>query len=196
MANNLFDLFGINWEELYEKFMNLQNIITDKYNEVVKNAKKYDLDTEEGYENFIKDAAEVRKELANDDSVFSQKLVDLLDKAVKRVMENHESKKNTPKNLAEDLVNVEVNRNIKENHGKVNTTEKETDIAPKCGCDKSKDIIDWPSNHISYNQAKTIWGLVDEYIETKVKPYADWDEDSLDAMADGLFEFAAWVINK
>ena len=194
MANNLFDLLGIDLDNLYQRFMNLQNTILDKYNELVKNAKKYDLDTDEGYENFIKDAAEVRKDLENSDSVFAQKIIELLDKAVKKAMENHESKKVKSKNLAQELVNTEVNRSVKENHGKVNKEESEE--VPMCGCEKCKGGIDWPSDHISYNQAKTIWGLVDEYIETKVKPYADWDEDSLDAMSDGLFEFAAWVINK
>ena len=186
MANNFFELLGIDWEELYEKFMNFQNTLVDKYNNLAQNFKKYDLDTEEGYENFIKDAAEYRKEVEKDDSVFNKKLISILDKCVKSAMENHEAKKET-KPLIKEIVDAEVNRN---------NEEKKKYVTPSCTCENNKESIDWPSSHLNYKQTKNVWKLVDEYIETMVKPYVNVDDEYLDKVGDGLFEFAAWLLNK
>lgn len=191
--NNLFDLFGIDFDNLSKRFADVQEAINDKYNDVVKNIKKYDLNTQDGYESFIKDSAELRKELEANDGVFSKYMINLLDKAVKEVMQKHNDKKT----LAEEIVNQEVERNRKMNNSKVNTPCEYHTKNVETESEADEKFVR-PSDNLTYKQAKNIWNFVDEYMETMVEPYLseDYDEDTIDDMANGLFEFAAWLLNR
>jgi len=201
MSNSIFDLLGIDLNATLEKLVDLKDELTNIYNnkvdEIKESIKKYDLDTEEGYEAFIKEAANIRTELVKSDSIFSDKLIDLLDSAVERAMKNHSERmanKNLSKvkeNKVNDLVDVEVNRSKNENHKKINTGKGVTENV-------NEDEIDWPSNKLTIKQKKNIIKLVDEYMNTMVLPYIndDIDEDTVHDMASGLFEFAAWILTK
>jgi len=50
---------------------------------------------------------------------------------------------------------------------------------------------------LTYKQSRSVWKLVDEYMETMIEPYCpdNTSEDVLDDMASGLYEFAAWLLN-
>ena len=212
MSNSIFDLLGIDLDATLEKLVNLKdelaNVYNNKVDEIKENMKKYDLNTDEGYEEFIKEAANVRKELLNSDSIFAPKLIEILDSSVEKAMKKHaENKKETVKvtgnnSHAEgvnskangkvtvnDIVKDEVNRNIKENHGKLNVNIKPVEDNGKAG---------WPSEKLSFKQKRNVWKLVDEYVETMIEPYVDSSitEDQLNDMSSGLFEFAAWILTK
>lgn len=187
MANSIFDLFNL--DELQRKFNEWANLLTEKYNDFVENnIKKYDLNTDEGYEAFIKDAAELRKELNESDSIFSDKMLKVLDALVEKAMNKHNEKKHAEA-VQKELVANEVSREKEENHGKVNVGVKKDDI--------QSEPADWPSDSLTYKQSRSVWKLVDEYMETMVEPYcpANTSEDVLDDMASGLYEFAAWLLN-
>ena len=201
MSNSIFDLLGIDLNATLEKLVDLKDELTNVYNnkvgEIKESIKKYDLDTEEGYEAFIKEAANIRTELIKSDSIFSDKLIDLLDSAVERAMKNHSERmanKNLSKakeNKVNDLVNAEVNRSKNENHKKINTGKGVTENV-------NEDEIDWPSDKLTIKQKKNITKLVDEYMNTMILPYIndDIDEDMVHDMSSGLFEFAAWILTK
>lgn len=191
--DNLFDLFGIDFDNLSKRFAEIQGAINDKYNDVVKNIKKYDLNTQDGYESFIKDSAELRKELEVNDSIFSKYMINVLDKAVKEVMQKHNDKKT----LTEEIVNQEVERNRKMNNSTVNTPCECHTKKVETESEADEEFVR-PSDNLTYKQAKNIWNFVDEYMETMVEPYLseDYDEDTIDDMANGLFEFAAWLLNR
>ena len=192
MSNNLFDLLNFDFSDLAKKLEDLKVLATDKYNDFVNNnVKKYDLNTEEGYEAFIKEAAEIRTQLIKSDSVFADKLVTLLDGMVERAMKNHSENTPLPKtDKVGELVGKEVNRVKEENHGKLNEGEGIKVV--------EEDAIDWPSDKLTPKQKRNVWKLVDEYMDTKVIPYLDedFDEDLVDDMSSGLFEFAAWILTK
>lgn len=188
MADSIFDLFNL--DELQRKFNELTNLLTEKYNDFVENnIKKYDLNTDEGYEAFIKEAAELRKELTESDSVFSEKMLKVLDLLVEKAMKKHNEKKHVEE-VKKELVANEVSRVKEENHGKVNVGVKNDNDAPS-------EPEDWPSDSLTYKQSRSVWKLVDEYMETMIEPYCpdNTSEDVLDDMASGLYEFAAWLLN-
>lgn len=197
MANSIFDFLNFDFSDLAETLKDLKVLATDKYNDFMKDFKKYDLNTEEGYEAFIKEAAEIRTQLIKSDSVFANKLVELLDNMVEKAMKNHSEKnanKPLPKfennaNKIKDLVDAEVNRNRNENYGRLNQGS---------GIESAEEHIDWPSDDLTPKQKRQIWKLVDEYMDTKVIPYLDenFDEDMVDNVSSGLFEFAAWILTK
>lgn len=192
MSNNIFDFLNFDFSDLAKKLEDLKVLATDKYNDFVNNnVKKYDLNTEEGYEAFIKEAAEIRTQLIKSDSVFADKLVTLLDGMVERAMKNHSENTPLPKtDKVGELVGKEVNRVKEENHGKLNEGEGIKVV--------EEDAIDWPSDKLTPKQKRNVWKLVDEYMDTKVIPYLDedFDEDLVDDMSSGLFEFAAWILTK
>lgn len=195
MTNNIFDFLGIDIDTALKNLNELKNNIVNTYNdkvdEIKNNTKKYDLDTQEGYENFINDAAEIRKNLLKDASYVDTLLVKVLDRVVEDVMNKHNSKKTNAEKV-KDIVFTEVNRCKSNNESHVNNNRADINIA------KDEDNIDWPSRKLSYRQSKNIWKLVDEYMETMVEPHIpeNTNQDTIDYMADGLFEFAAWLLNK
>ena len=192
MSNSIFDFLNFDFNDLVKKLDELKVLATDKYNDFVNNnVKKYDLNTEEGYEAFIKEAAEIRTQLIKSDSVFADKLVALLDNMVEKAMKNHSEKTPLPKvDKVSELVGKEVNRVKEENHGKLNEGEGIKEV--------EEDDIDWPSDKLTPKQKRNVWKLVDEYMDTKVIPYLDdnFDEHLVDDMSSGLFEFAAWILTK
>ena len=192
MNNNIFDFLNFDFSDLAKKLEDLKVLANDRYNDFINNnVKKYDLNTEEGYEAFIKEAAEIRTQLIKSDSVFADKLVTLLDGMVEKAMKNHSENKPLPKtDKVNELVGKEVNRVKEENHGGLNEGE--------CMKKVKENIIDWPSNKLTPKQKRNIWKLVDEYMDTMVIPYLDddFDEDLVADMSDGLFEFAAWILTK
>lgn len=186
---------------MIEFLQNLSDAISDKYDDLRNNVKKYDLTTDEGYEKFIKDAAELRKELIDYDTYFSRKLVELLDSLVTTASQKHEEVKETEKKKAAEkkaaadaekarVIEAEVERTNSEKPRQTFNTI--SDISNRIG---DSDEIDWPSAHISSKQRRQIWELVDEYMDEKVLPYVQGiDGDKIDNMASGLFEFAAWIL--
>lgn len=205
MSNSIFDFLNFDFDDFAKKLEEWKSAASNKYNDFVNdNIKKYDLNTQEGYEAFIKEAADIRTQLVNSDSIFSKKLVELLDTMVEKAMKNHtenvENNKNENKPLPKtdkvnDIVRTEVDRSINENHNHINTGKKEY-ISPVV---EEKDVdIDWPSEALTPKQKRNVWKLVDEYMDTKVIPYLDddFDEDMVDDMSSGLFEFAAWILTK
>ena len=58
--------------------------------------------------------------------------------------------------------------------------------------------IDIPSNHIPTNVGLQIHKLVQEYIDTMIKPYAKGilDNKSINDAYAGLYEYSCWIFNK
>ena len=188
--------------ELLSSFENLSDLFSEKYDDVKANVKKYDFTTDEGYSKFIGDAAELRKSLEEYDTYFTDKMIDVLDSVVasatkkytehKQQEEAEAKKKEAEKQEKERLVKAEVERTRKENP--VNTVKTISDI--KVNIDDEDDgSIDYPSSHLTMKQRRQIKDLVDEYMDTKVIPYVNCSNESINYAADGLFEFAAWIIN-
>ena len=183
---NLFDLLSIDYTNLAEKINEMLNKATEKYNKI----NKYDLDTQEGYEKFINEAAELRKNLNEGDYLFKDTLIKILDNTVEKVMNNHTMKQfeQNNKNIStayEDLVNKEVERTRKENSNV---------SAPKNK--RSPDI--WPSSKLTDEQKLNVWKLVDEFMETMILPYIDeaTDKEVINDIGSGLFEYSAWLLKK
>ena len=63
-----------------------------------------------------------------------------------------------------------------------------------------EDDIEWPSQQLSEKQKRSIWRIVDEYVDTMILPHLDKEtrnnEDLIDNVSSGLFEFACWIMNK
>ena len=186
MTNSIFDLFNnFDFSEFGKLLDSWKVTATDKYNDFVNNKiKKYDLKTQAGYEAFIEEAADIRKKLDESDSIFSKTLINWLDAVVKRAMEEH---LNTNKDAVNEIVNAEVNRVNNENKKPVKKSVEEVPSEP--------DV--WPSDSLSERQKRNVWRIVDKYMDKMIVPYLpdDVDEDTVDDMAYGLFEFAAWILN-
>ena len=202
--NELFNLFGFNFDDFNRKLTEFTdalqekyNDFQEKYNDTMKNIKRYDLDTEEGYEAFIKDSAELRKELETNNGPFSRYIISLLDKSVEHVMKNHQEQLENKKRqqTVSELVNAEVNRAKKESH----------QVSNKCDCHNEGEIkkeelsFKWPSDNLSERHKRNIWKYVDKYMDEMVIPYLPKEKKEDDAliedMSGGLFEFAAWLLN-
>ncbi|MBQ3416016.1 MAG: hypothetical protein IJH39_11925 [Clostridia bacterium] len=192
MANNIFDFLGIDLDAALKNILelknNLVNTYNDKVNDIKDNIKKYDLDTQEGYEAFINEAADIRKQLVESKSMFSDTMIKILDRLVEKVMNEHTEKKLD--NVQKEIVRNEVERVKNENHGKLNVN-----IKPET---KDEESIEWPSDNLTYKQSKNVWNIVNEYMEEMIEPYVpeDVDDEVLDNMASGLYEFAAWVLTR
>lgn len=191
LFGNLFNNFDLT--DLSKKLEAFKTLANDKYNTFMdNNFRKYDLTTEDGYKEFINEAANIRTKLvASKNNPFAGTMINVLDNLVKNAMEYHSEhtvsneKKNDP---VKDIVNNEVNREKAENHGKLNVNTK-TDLP---------DEFEYPSDKLNYRQTRNVWKLVDEYMDTMIQPYLpeDVDDEVVDDMASGLFEFAAWILTK
>lgn len=189
MADSIFDLFNnFDFSEFGKLLDSWKVTATDKYNDFVNNKiKKYDLKTQAGYEAFIEEAADIRKKLLESDSIFSKTLINWLDAVVKKAMEEHNANLNTNKDTVNEIVNAEVNRVNNENKKPVKKYVEEAPSEP--------DV--WPSDRLSERQKRNVWRIVDQYMDKMIVPYLpdDVDEDAVNDMACGLFEFAAYVLN-
>ena len=189
MTNSIFDLFNnFDFSEFNELLDSLKVAATNNYNDFVNNKiKKYDLKTQEGYEAFIEEAADIRKKLVESDSVFSNTIINWLDAIVKKVMDDHTTNLNTNKDTVKEIVETEVNRVNNENNKPKKKCVEEVPNGPNV----------WPSDSLSERQKRNVWRIVDQYMDKMIVPYLpdDVDEDTIDDMGYGLFEFAAWVLN-
>lgn len=205
--SKLFDLLGFNFDEFTNKLIEARTELNEKYTDFLNNNfKKYDIDTQEGYEAFIEDVSDLRTSLIKSDNVFSNSMVNILDKIVEGAMKRHSEVTAQKKDPIKEIVNTEVERVKEENGGQLVT--KDDPYAPCCedcndcwndGCDCDEDNgIEWPSDNLTYKQRRNINKIVDEYMDTKVLPYLDEDTDDeiIEDMASGLFEFAAWVLTR
>lgn len=209
--SKLFDFLGFNFDEFTNKLIEARTELNDKYTDFLNNNfKKYDIDTQEGYEAFIEDVSDLRTSLIKSDNVFSNSMVNILDKIVEGAMKRHSEVTAQKKDPIKEIVNTEVERVKEENGGQLVT--KDDPYAPCCedccedcndcwndGCDCDEDNgIEWPSDNLTYKQRRNINKIVDEYMDTKVLPYLDEDTDDeiIEDMASGLFEFAAWVLTR
>lgn len=191
LFGNLFN--NLDLTDLSKKLEAFKTLANDKYNTFMdNNFRKYDLTTEDGYKEFINEAANIRTKLVESkNNPFAGTMINVLDNLVKNAMEYHSEhtvsneKKNDP---VKDIVNNEVNRQKTENHGKLNVNTK-TDLP---------EDFEYPSNKLNYRQTRNVWKLVDEYMDTMIQPYLpkDVDDEVVDDMASGLFEFAAWILTK
>ncbi len=191
LFGNLFN--NLDLTDLSKKLEAFKTLANDKYNTFMdNNFRKYDLTTEDGYKEFINEAANIRTKLEESkNNPFAGAMINVLDNLVKNAMQYHSEhkvsneKKNDP---VKDIVNNEVNRQKTENHGKLNVNVK-TDLP---------DEFEYPSDKLSHRQTRNVWKLVDEYMDTMIQPYLpeDVDDDVVDDMASGLFEFAAWILTK
>ena len=191
LFGNLFN--NLDLTDLSKKLEAFKTLANDKYNTFMdNNFRKYDLTTEDGYKEFINEAANIRTKLEESkNNPFAGAMINVLDNLVKNAMQYHSEhkvsneKKNDP---VKDIVNNEVNRQKAENHGKLNVNVK-TDLP---------DEFEYPSDKLSHRQTRNVWKLVDEYMDTMIQPYLpeDVDDDVVDDMASGLFEFAAWILTK
>lgn len=191
LFGNLFN--NLDLTDLSKKLEAFKTLANDKYNTFMNNNfRKYDLTTEDGYKEFINEAANIRTKLEESkNNPFAGAMINVLDNLVKNAMQYHSEhkvsneKKNDP---VKDIVNNEVNRQKTENHGKLNVNVK-TDLP---------DEFEYPSDKLSHRQTRNVWKLVDEYMDTMIQPYLpeDVDDEVVDDMASGLFEFAAWILTK
>ena len=191
LFGNLFN--NLDLTDLSKKLEAFKTLANDKYNTFMdNNFRKYDLTTEDGYKEFINEAANIRTKLEESkNNPFAGAMINVLDNLVKNAMQYHSEhkvsneKKNDP---VKDIVNNEVNRQKTENHGKLNVNVK-TDLP---------DEFEYPSDKLSHRQTRNVWKLVDEYMDTMIQPYLpeDVDDEVVDDMASGLFEFAAWILTK
>ena len=62
---------------------------------------------------------------------------------------------------------------------------------------KPNGPLEWPSDKLTRKQQIRLWDIVDEYVNTMIRPYVDDDnEDLIPDAAGALYEFAAWVLYK
>ncbi len=199
MSNNYFnfDEFKRQFEELTDlenlanKVNELKDAVSDKYNDVMDNTvRKYDLNTREGYENFIHDVADMRKDLEGNNGFFAKYLLKLLDNIVSNVMENYGKKYISNTEKVNEIINNQVEK--ERVNGQVNVK-----VQP---VPEVEDDIEWPSQQLSEKQKRSIWRIVDEYVDTMILPHLDKEtrnnEDLIDNVSSGLFEFACWIMNK
>lgn len=178
-------------ENLANKVNDLKEAVSDKYNDVMDNTvRKYDLNTREGYENFIHDVADMRKDLEGNDGFFAKYLLKLLDNMVSNVMENYGKKYMSNTEMVNEIVHNQVEKE---------RANKQVNIRVQ-PVPEVEDDIEWPSQKLSEKQKRSIWRIVDEYVDTMLLPYLDKEtrnnEDLIDNVSSGLFEFACWIMNK
>lgn len=212
--SKLFDFLGFNFDEFTNKLIEARTELNEKYTDFLNNNfKKYDIDTQEGYEAFIEDVSELRTSLIKSDNVFSNSMVSILDKIVEGAMKRHSEITAQKKDPVKEIVNTEVERVKEENGGQLvikndpyisccdgcceDCNDCWNDGCDCCDCDEDNGI-EWPSDNLTYKQRRNINKIVDEYMDTKVLPYLDEDTDDevIEDMASGLFEFAAWVLTR
>jgi len=178
-------------ENLANKVNELKEAVSDKYNDVMDNTvRKYDLNTREGYENFIHDVADMRKDLEGNDGFFAKYLLKLLDNIVSNVMENYGKKYMSNADKAQEIIHNQVEKE---------RANKQVNVRVQ-PVPEVEDDIEWPSQQLSEKQKRSIWRIVDEYVDTMILPHLDREtrnnEDLIDNVSSGLFEFACWIMNK
>lgn len=135
--------------------------------------KVFDLTTDEGFEGYNEQLKELSKQL--DSSIF------------KYLGINQETLINGLKQMGEDIHNASKKEN--------NKIEKPIDTKQK---EKEESKFTRPSDLLSVDKKLQIHKIVQEYVDTMVKPFNNGqltDNQINDAYA-GLFEFACWIMNR
>lgn len=187
-------IFDLDFDKFAEQIDELQNDAISKV----------DLQkAQDTYESLIREAADARVNLEKSNLLFASYFIALLDKAVETlntVYDNFKKRAEDAKKAdpVADIVDKEVKREVDENHGKVNCNCKK-DATDKCECEEKQfDDFEYPSDKLTAKQRRNVQNIVDEYMDEMIIPYLpdDYDEDVVDDMENGLFEFAAWVLNR
>lgn len=92
-------------------------------------------------------------------------------------------------------------RDLAKNYFDINNSKSKTpevDESLKEVKQEEPKEFDRPSKHIDVNIGLQIHKLVQEYIDTMIKPYAKniMNEKSINDAYAGLYEFACWIYNK
>lgn len=135
--------------------------------------KVFDLTTDEGFEGYNEQLKELSKQL--DSNIF------------KYLGINQETLINGLKQIGEEIHNASKKEN--------NKIEKPIDTKQK---EKEESKFTRPSDLLSVDKKLQIHKIVQEYVDTMVKPFNNGqltDNQINDAYA-GLFEFACWVMNR
>ena len=156
------------------------------------------------YESLIREAADVRVNLEKSNAFFADYLISLLDGAVESLNKVYDDfkkcvEKAKKENPVTDIVNKEVQREVNENHGKVNVKDNMEKVTDTCECkEHNGSEIEYPSSKLTSKQRRSVYNIVSEYMEEMILPYLpeDYDEDIVDDAENGLIEFAAWLLNK
>ena len=101
----------------------------------------------------------------------------------------------TPNDIDNALKEAQRNNKIKRNN-KIEQNSKKVPEVIRKEIDKSEEI-DRPSQHINTQAGLQIHKLVQEYVDTMIKPYNNnhlTQQQMNDAYA-GLYEFACWIYN-
>lgn len=189
--NNIFDF---DFDKFSEQLNEMQNTAISKVD--LKKA-------QDTYESLIREAADARVNLEKSNIFFADYLIAILDKSVEMLNNVYEDFKkhvnDTKKNdTVADIVDKEVKREVNENHGNVNCNCNECNdkkAAETCEC---KDNIEYPSDKLTAKQRRNVQNIVDEYMDEMIIHYLpdNFNEDTVDDMTSGLFEFAAWILTK
>ena len=154
----------------------LNSFLTDIFSDMNDdNVKEYDLTSKEGYDEFKTQLNKLKenKTFHNLLNIFDVDSNDFL---------------NTIDDLADSIYKEnEQNKDNKDNNS-VKTIKKE----------KEEIHFVRPSEKLDYDHQLQLHKIVQEYIDTMIKPFNNGtltDEQINDAYA-GLYEFAAWVMNK
>ena len=135
--------------------------------------KVFDLTTDEGFEGYNEQLKELSKQL--DSNIF------------KYLGINQETLINGLKQIGEEIHNASKKEN--------NKIEKPIDTKQK---EKEESKFTRPSDLLSVDKKLQIHKIVQEYVDTMVKPFNNGqltDNQINDAYV-GLFEFACWVMNR
>ena len=158
------------------------------------NTQTFDLTTKEGYEGF----KNVVKELRNSDtSLFDAFGIDIdewLDNVETLGKKLHESNKENKdrKEIVKDAV--------KQMERTVIDHSDEPDEEPEINKSEDEDLKGFkrPSELLSIDQKLQLHKLVQEYVDTTIKPFNKGvlTNDQINDAYAGLYEFGAWILNR
>ena len=154
------------------------------------NVKTYDLTTKKGYKEFCNAINELKE---SDNSLFEllgidfDELIDNLSELGKNIYEcnNKEDLPNTQKDIVKNSVKQMERK--EEDHSEENLEE-----------DENPKEFKRPSELLSVDQKLQLHKLVQEYVDTTIKPFNKGilSNDQINDAYAGLYEFGAWVLNK
>lgn len=146
------------------------------------NVKTYDLTTDEGYKKFKETVNELKDTDSEVFDLFNISKNDFLDNICELADKLHNvNKKSDSKSITKNAINQ--------------MTRKEVDHSEET---EDEHEFKRPSELLSVNQKLQLHKLVQEYVDTTIKPFNNGilsNEQINDAYA-GLYEFGAWIINK
>lgn len=160
-----------------------------------KNVQVYDLSTEEGLKGYNEQLDKLEQaslDVLNSFGIngkewvvgmrnLGQKIYEQNKKKEEKQLERKESVKVNPKDIVKNNVNLqrqEIDHSVEE--------------------DEEEKKFKKPSEDLNINQKLQLHKIVQEYVDTMIKPYNNGlltNQQINDAYA-GLYEFAAWVMNK